>query len=151
MTVPPTNKNESGGGRLPQPTNRFDSTSTLDPFENFDDESKKRRLPSRRRMLPSWVKEQLPLWGEERLCLPEWDDDENIDDEEEVVGDRDDCGEGEIDGYRSKNGWKVRRAERCDVCRNILCTVDSLVYSRCLPFGIIYIRGQIYVTTETRQ
>ena len=137
MTVPPTNKNESGEGRLLQPTmtvqpttddssgdtarrphaplhptNRFDSTiSTLDPVENFDDESKKRRLPSSRRILPSWVKEQLPLWGEERLCLPEWDDDENIDDEEEVVGDRDDCGEDEIDGYRSKNGWKVRLTE----------------------------------------
>lgn len=44
--------------------------------------------------IPSWVKEQMHLWGE-RFCLPEWDDDE------------DDNGDFGFENFRVDNGWKV--------------------------------------------
>ncbi|KAL7482063.1 hypothetical protein ACHAW6_007744 [Cyclotella cf. meneghiniana] len=52
------------------------------------------------RSLPSWVKEQMHQWGEP-FCLPEWDDDEDVDEENDV------------DTYRSSHGWKGR-----DLCHS---------------------------------
>ena len=46
------------------------------------------------RTIPSWVKEQMHLWGE-RFCFPEWDDDEDA---------NDDC---DLENYRFDYGWKV--------------------------------------------
>lgn len=46
------------------------------------------------RTLPPWVKEQIHLWGK-RFCLPEWDDDDDVDDEKIV------------ESYRFENEWKV--------------------------------------------
>ena len=98
MTVPPS-KNQSQDS-VTQPTNdqHASSSSTLDPIEHFDDCTD----PAKQfvgRELPSWVKVQVPQWGE-RICVPEWDADEAIEDN----------GEGCVmdNHYRNKNGWKVR-------------------------------------------
>lgn len=66
-----------------------------------------------KRVLPSWVAHQIEFWGE-RVCLPEWDEDEKI-----LVDDINDGG-GDHDGgiaannYRSNNGWKG-----ADLCHSI--------------------------------
>eukprot|EP00579_Thalassiosira_antarctica_P002091 CAMPEP_0201873298 /NCGR_PEP_ID=MMETSP0902-20130614/5845_1 /ASSEMBLY_ACC=CAM_ASM_000551 /TAXON_ID=420261 /ORGANISM="Thalassiosira antarctica, Strain CCMP982" /LENGTH=251 /DNA_ID=CAMNT_0048399861 /DNA_START=93 /DNA_END=848 /DNA_ORIENTATION=- len=118
-----------------QPSSRSNSNSTLDPVEHFDDEPK-RLLPDAdetKRELPSWVNEQLPHWGE-RICVPEWDHDENLDDEE-GVSDSDKCGEDEIDGYRSKNGWKGT-----DLCHSRKSPV------RISHYGVQYKEGGVGTT-----
>eukprot|EP00956_Cyclotella_meneghiniana_P022080 scaffold41100_cov57-Cyclotella_meneghiniana.AAC.3 len=52
------------------------------------------------RTIPSWVKEQMHLWGE-RFCFPEWDDDEDA---------NDDC---DLENYRFDYGWKGK-----DLCHS---------------------------------
>eukprot|EP00584_Thalassiosira_punctigera_P009060 CAMPEP_0172528942 /NCGR_PEP_ID=MMETSP1067-20121228/3153_1 /TAXON_ID=265564 ORGANISM="Thalassiosira punctigera, Strain Tpunct2005C2" /NCGR_SAMPLE_ID=MMETSP1067 /ASSEMBLY_ACC=CAM_ASM_000444 /LENGTH=188 /DNA_ID=CAMNT_0013312921 /DNA_START=85 /DNA_END=648 /DNA_ORIENTATION=- len=112
MTVPPLPKNRKNEpndtARQPHalllPSNRLDSSSTLDPVKNFDGDSKRQRLSETKRDLPSWVKEQRPYWGE-TVSVPEWDEDESLS-EEIDASDSGECGKGKTDGYRSKNGWK---------------------------------------------
>lgn len=99
MTVPPTNNKSDDTARQPhtslQPANR----STLDPVECVEIETKTRTS----RALPPWAKEQIPNWGE-KICVPEWDEDESLLDVEVGNSSGDD---GMDDDYRSKNGWKV--------------------------------------------
>lgn len=101
MTVPPNNDADSSTRHPRAALQQFHSNSTLDddPVEHENAESKiVRSLPCRQ--LPSWLKEQFPHWGE-RIFVPEWDYDEEVEGE----GGGDGCGG---DCYRSNNGWKVR-------------------------------------------
>ena len=66
--------------------------------------------------IPSWVKEQMHLWGE-RFCLPEWDDDE------------DDNGDVGFGNFRIDNGWKVSFYQVCS------CMISSWAYY--LLFGFL--------------
>ena len=107
MTVPLLhNDNDAGGTATISATDLYGSrrsSSTLDPtvesLNNGNNEPKRHT-----RELPSW-KNQIQQWGE-RICMPEWDADERICDEE---GEED----YNIEGYRSSNGWKVRNYGTC--------------------------------------
>lgn len=74
------------------------------PARSLDDgESKDPSVMSSKRRLPLWVKEQLPGWGE-RFCLPEWDDDDDFFEGDELLNDKSEMN----NEYRGNNGWKVR-------------------------------------------
>ena len=114
MTVARSNSQPNGTSRGPlQTANRLDSSgSTLNPVESVDNVPKvrpySRAVQTKKRELPSWVKEQAPGWGE-KICVPEWDDDESLttEDGEEGSDDSELSEDDEMDSYRSQNGWKV--------------------------------------------
>ncbi|KAL7546126.1 hypothetical protein ACHAWF_009468 [Thalassiosira exigua] len=118
MTVPSPATNIDGDGRPALRPAIDSSDSATGPVETaFDVQRPKRPRPrsaarASRRELPSWLREQLPRWGE-RVRVPEWDEDESIDGEGGAA-DHYERGEGEMDCYRSTNGWKGT-----DLCHSI--------------------------------
>jgi len=104
MTMPCNNNDSNETAREPQ--NAHLQPANLDPVEGFGGEPKRLRSNCEtKRELPSWAKGQIPRWGE-RVYVPEWDDDDNINDKE-IAGDCVGSIEDEMnDCYRSKNGWK---------------------------------------------
>lgn len=90
MTAPIlSNKAEANGPAIKHTTisNRYDSH------------------PSRK--LPTWAKLQIPTFGNP-IWVREWDNDESIENEDCSGSSEDMKGDDDIDGYRNKNGWKVR-------------------------------------------
>ena len=87
------------------------SSSILDPLESLS-LANTNRLKSdvqiTQRKLPKWAIQQIPTWGE-RICMPEWDVDESI----EEVGNNSDFVDSD---YRSMSGWKV--------CSSFFCSCD---------------------------
>ena len=91
------------------------SSSILDPLESLS-LANTNRLKSdenvKHRKIPRWAQEQIPTWGE-RICMPEWDVDESI--EEGRNSNLNDIVGGD---YRSMSGWKVG----CHFFVHMICT-----------------------------
>ncbi len=93
-------------------------------FDDDDDLIERMRETNSKRKFPSWTKTQIPRWGT-RIFVPEWDDDEIIDDDNnksnddgDIDDERDSCDYGsgredEADEYRIRSGWKVRSCCFC--------------------------------------
>ena len=142
MTVPLLhNDNDAGGTATISATDLCGtrrSSSTLDPtvdnLNNGNNEPKRQT-----RELPFWAKNKIKQWGE-RICMPEWDADERICDEE--------GGEDyNIEGYRSSNGWKVC-SMHIIICKICLCPLPNI--SKYAIF-VYHDRVMIYVIQYTLQ
>ena len=93
-----------------EPTISTSSSSILEPLESLSLANANRLksdVQTAYRKLPQWAIEQIPTWGE-RICMPEWDVDESI----EEVGNSD----LNDNDYRSMSGWKV--------CSSFFCSYD---------------------------
>ena len=99
MTVPLLHS-ENDAGSTATISATTDLCIPLESLNNGNNEPKRQS-----RELPFWAKDHILQWGE-RICMPEWDADERICDDE--VGE-----DYNIEGYRSSNGWKVRLRYTC--------------------------------------